>query len=184
MHSSGVTRRELKLQWRTLQYWPAPSPNRQPSARMQSSLSPVKAGVSAGQSKRTMTPPGAAIWQRYVSRHPPLSATAVVVDTASASTPCQATRESAAARRAARRRAPCSVPGAHRRRCVPRLLGPWRVAGSRVPLVQSNATHRSSRVRPNPSFKPSPNGVPPGPGHGYRVHFPWPGPGGTPLVPA
>ena len=40
------------------------------------------------------------------------------------------------------------------------------------------------RVRPNPSFKPSPNGVPRGPGWRYAVHFRQPGPRVTPLVPA
>ena len=40
------------------------------------------------------------------------------------------------------------------------------------------------RVRPNPSFKPSPNGVPRGPGQRYAVHFRHPGPRVTPLVPA
>ena len=39
-------------------------------------------------------------------------------------------------------------------------------------------------VRPNPSFKPSPNGVPRGPGRRYAVHFRHPGPRVTPLVPA
>ena len=37
---------------------------------------------------------------------------------------------------------------------------------------------------PNPSFKPSPNGVPRGPGRRYAVHFRHPGPRVTPLVPA
>jgi hypothetical protein len=32
-------------------------------------------------------------------------------------------------------------------------------------------------ARPNPSVKRSANGRPPGPGHRYGVHFPWPGPG-------
>ena len=41
----------------------------------------------------------------------------------------------------------------------------------------------SSRVQPNPSLKPSPNGGPPGPSHGYGVHFPWLGPGVPPLGP-
>ena len=40
------------------------------------------------------------------------------------------------------------------------------------------------RVRPNPSFKPSTNGVPRGPGWRYAVHFRHPGPRVTPLVPA
>ena len=37
---------------------------------------------------------------------------------------------------------------------------------------------------PNPSFKPSTNGVPRGPGWRYAVHFRHPGPRITPLVPA
>lgn len=37
---------------------------------------------------------------------------------------------------------------------------------------------------PNPSFKRSTNGVPPGPGHRYGVQCLWPGPGVTPLAPA
>jgi hypothetical protein len=39
-------------------------------------------------------------------------------------------------------------------------------------------------ARPNTSLKLSSNGVPPGPGHRYGVHFLWPGPGVTPLAPA
>ena len=39
-------------------------------------------------------------------------------------------------------------------------------------------------VKPNPSFKPSSNGVPRGPGQRYAVHFRRPGPRVTPLVPA
>ena len=37
---------------------------------------------------------------------------------------------------------------------------------------------------PNPSFKPSSNGVPRGPGWRYAVHFRHPGTRVTPLVPA
>ena len=40
------------------------------------------------------------------------------------------------------------------------------------------------RVRPNPLFKPSTNGVPRGPGWRYAVHFRHPGPRVPPLVPA
>ena len=40
------------------------------------------------------------------------------------------------------------------------------------------------QVVPNTSFKPSPNGVPRGPGWRYAVHFRHPGPRVTPLVPA
>lgn len=39
-------------------------------------------------------------------------------------------------------------------------------------------------MRPNPSFKPSPNGVSRGPGRRYAVHFRQPGPRATPSVPA
>ena len=42
----------------------------------------------------------------------------------------------------------------------------------------------ASAAVPNPSFKPSPNGVPRGPGRRYAVHFRHPGPRVTPLVPA
>ena len=43
---------------------------------------------------------------------------------------------------------------------------------------------RYGAVLPNPSFKPSPNGVPRGPGWRYAVHFRHPGPRVSPLVPA
>ena len=43
---------------------------------------------------------------------------------------------------------------------------------------------RYCAVLPNPSFKPSPNGVSRGPGRRYTVHFRQPGPRATPLVPA
>ena len=39
-------------------------------------------------------------------------------------------------------------------------------------------------LMPNPSFKPSPNGGPPGPVWRYAVHFRQPGPGVPPSVPA
>ena len=45
--------------------------------------------------------------------------------------------------------------------------------------------HRHHRgALPNPSFKPSPNGVPRGPGRWYAVHFRQPGPRVPPSVPA
>ena len=50
-----------------------------------------------------------------------------------------------------------------------------RAAGSRLGLL--------SKALPNPSIKPSPNGKPPGPVCG-ALHFPQPGPGVSPLVPA
>ena len=52
--------------------------------------------------------------------------------------------------------------------------GPWRLRQpwfTRAPL-------------PNRSFKPSPNGGPPGPGRRYAVHYLRPGPGVPPSVPA
>ena len=56
----------------------------------------------------------------------------------------------------------------------------------REPTVapESMTTHRAPPVRPNPSFKPSTNGVPRGPGWRYPVHFRHPGPRATPLVPS
>ena len=41
-------------------------------------------------------------------------------------------------------------------------------------------THHPGTPRPNPSFKPTANVKPPGPGHRYGVHFLWPGPGVLP----
>jgi len=184
MHSVSATHRELELRWRRLQYFPARGSNRQLSTHARSSLSPVRAGVSAGQSKCTMTPPEAAIWLRYASLYLRLSPTAVVINTASGSAACHATQKSTVVHRVARRIAPCTVLGAHRRRGVPRLLCSRRGAGGRVTLVQGHAAHRGSQVLPNPSFKPSPNGVPRGPGRRYAVHFRHPGPRVTPLVPA
>ena len=56
----------------------------------------------------------------------------------------------------------------------------------REPTVATDSmtTHRASPVRPNPSFKPSTNGGPPGPVWRYAVHFRQPGPGVPPLVPS
>ena len=41
----------------------------------------------------------------------------------------------------------------------------------------------TSTGRPNHSVEARSNGGPPGPGHRYRVHFLWPGPGVPPLAP-
>ncbi len=41
-----------------------------------------------------------------------------------------------------------------------------------------------SALRPNPSFKRSTNGKPPGPAWWYAVHFHQSGPGGFPSAPA
>jgi len=67
------------------------------------------------------------------------------------------------------RSAPPSAPGAFMRR----VQQSWH-----APLVYILT------LPPNPSFKPSPNGVPRGPGRRYAVHFRHPGPRVTPLVPA
>ena len=53
-----------------------------------------------------------------------------------------------------------------------------------VAMAASPAARSLEPVWPNPSFKPSPNGGPPGPGHRYGVHCLWPGPGVPPSVPA
>ena len=55
--------------------------------------------------------------------------------------------------------------------------------GIAVPL-QARRHCTVSAAQPNPSFKPSPNGGPPGPGNRYGVHFLSPGPGVPPSVPA
>ena len=52
------------------------------------------------------------------------------------------------------------------------------------PVAAPPVVRLLSTVWPNPSFKPSPNGGPPGPGHRYGVHCLWPGPGVLPSVPA
>ena len=49
---------------------------------------------------------------------------------------------------------------------------------------KSNSIAWPHALMPNPSFKPSPNGVPRGPGWRYAVHFRHPGPRVTPSVPA
>ena len=63
---------------------------------------------------------------------------------------------------------------------APASLGGFKVA-TLWPVMSQLAL---GRVRPNPSFKPSTNGVPRGPGWQYAVHFRHPGPRVTPLVPA
>ena len=49
---------------------------------------------------------------------------------------------------------------------------------------QARRQRTVNTAQPNPSFKPSPNGGPPGPGNRYGVHFLSPGPGVPPSVPA
>ena len=77
-----------------------------------------------------------------------------------------------------------------RRRRIGQLSGQFSFPG-RLARVQGGCgsskppwLRRPCEVVPNPSFKPSPNGVPRGPGWRYAVHFRQPGPRVTPLVPA
>jgi hypothetical protein len=58
---------------------------------------------------------------------------------------------------------------------------PWRHVPSNSAPSQFRA---SAPAWPNPSLKRSANGMPPGPGRRYTVHFRLPGPGGTPSAPA
>ena len=51
-------------------------------------------------------------------------------------------------------------------------------------FLQARRQCTVSAAQPNPSFKPSPNGGPPGPATGYGVHCPVAGPGVPPSVPA
>ena len=59
-----------------------------------------------------------------------------------------------------------------------------KVTFGRCRVTARHARGRLWQALPNPSFKPSPNGVPRGPGWRYAVHFRHPGPRVTPLVPA
>jgi len=184
MHSPWATHCEYKHQQATCHIPFALGRRRQLSWHGSSSIFPVRAGVSAGQSKYTMTPPKAAISQWCLHHRRRRVGTAVQEPPASKHGLCLTAQVAAVAPRVARRKAPCMRLRAPRRRGVPRLLFPWRQAGGKALRVQGHATRRSSRVPPNPSFKPSPNGMPPGPGHRYGVHFLWPGPGVMPSVPA
>ena len=49
---------------------------------------------------------------------------------------------------------------------------------------KDNPAHHQRALMPNPSFKQSTNGRPPGPGLWPTRHFHRPGPGGLPLAPA
>ena len=71
-----------------------------------------------------------------------------------------------------------------RDKLLPRQVGfPHDVVGY-LPVAIPAALPVVNAAVPNPSFKPSPNGVPRGPGRRYAVHFRHPGPRVTPLVPA
>ena len=69
--------------------------------------------------------------------------------------------------------------------CPQRAAASFRCSSSGVEVhPRARSLCASSAALPNPSFKPSPNGVPRGPGRRYAVHFRQPGPRVTPLVPA
>ena len=79
-----------------------------------------------------------------------------------------------------------------RRRLRKKGQSPWQPAPGAAVEASSRcgtfaarrAPCQSWRALPNPSFKPSTNGVPREPGRRYAVHFRQPGPRVTPLVPA
>ena len=74
---------------------------------------------------------------------------------------------------------------APRIRAAPRPAAPGGRRSPRAAVLWLALRLRSLRAAlPNPSFKPSPNGVPRGPGRRYAVHFRQPGPRVTPSVPA
>ena len=53
-----------------------------------------------------------------------------------------------------------------------------------IRIHRLRASRQPWQLKPNPSFKRSPNGGPLGPGWLYAVHFHQPGPGVPPLAPA
>ena len=57
-------------------------------------------------------------------------------------------------------------------------------ASASAGATQKHPSRDNLRMTPNPSFKPSPNGGPPGPVWRYAVHFRQSGPGVPPSVPA
>lgn len=90
--------------------------------------------------------------------------------------------------------APPTPPAAFAPRCPTCNVPLWRsyacahnaraLGKNEFPLSQSAAPHATTaRVGPTTSFKPRHDGEPPGPGRGYPVHFPQPGPGGSPSCP-
>jgi len=85
----------------------------------------------------------------------------------------------------ARRRAPCKGHGGGRRRGVPRLLLRWRCRSNTMPCMQPRLLSQLSALKPNPSLKLSPNGVPRWPSSaGPAAHFALAVQRVTPLVPA
>ena len=85
----------------------------------------------------------------------------------------------------ARRRAPCKDRSAGRRRGVPRLLLQWRCGSNTMPCMKLQLFYELSALKPNPSLKLSPNGVPRWPSSaGPTAHFALAVQRATPLVPA
>ena len=79
-----------------------------------------------------------------------------------------------------RERGPVVTAACHHRRPPP-----WPARERAEVALASLCLHRHHRgALPNPSFKPSPNGGPPGPVWRYAVHFRQPGPGFPLSVPA
>ena len=82
-------------------------------------------------------------------------------------------------------KAPCKIPGAGRRRGVPRLLLQWRRRSNTMPCMRLTPATLPSSLKPNPSLKLSPNGVPRWPSSaGPAAHFALAVQRVTPLVPA
>ena len=109
----------------------------------------VRAGVSAGQPKHTRRPPESATGftdaLQRVGQRPDEQ---VKGQRCSASSALARSwhQEFKLVVRAARRRAPCKVSGACRRRGVPRLVLPWRGAGSRIPRMQMHSGRPAART--------------------------------------
>ena len=75
-------------------------------------------------------------------------------------------------------------PSMQEDKLLPRQVGFPHVVVGYLLLPTPAALPVVNTAVPNPSFKPSPNGVPRGPGRRYAVHFRHPGPRVTPLVPS
>ena len=85
----------------------------------------------------------------------------------------------------ARRRAPCKDLVAGRRRGVPRLLLQWLCGSNTMPCMNLQLSSELSALKPNPSLKLSPNGVPRWPSSaGPSAHFALAVQRVTPSVPA
>ena len=152
------------------------------------SLISVSSGVSAGQFKRTRTPPEAAKWaqQRATGKifGTRMEAGQDNSNRASWAPARNQDHEHKAVVRAARRAAPCNflalAADTEYRDCSCR--GAQREAESRSHEILSCCQPR--KLMPNPSLKRSANGRPPAPGRWYAVHFHRPGAGVLPSSPA